>query len=163
MRADGRRRHANNLVDVFRNRPVPRRMTHRRASLLLGLVLGLGRFGLFVFAGLELLAMQGLELRFELLAFPGDLGIFGAELFVIFLQFEDLIIKPPLLREYSVRPLGGNAVHVGTGMFVETIKRSGSFPIIQKIMPRLSLSQFMSDSFLSRTRNLRHLAVMCLT
>jgi hypothetical protein len=75
-------------------------MTHRRASLLLGLALGLGRFGLFVFAGFERLAMQGLELRFELLSFSGYLGIFGAQLFVLFLQFEDLILKPPLLPEY---------------------------------------------------------------
>jgi len=131
VRADDRGRHVNNLVDMFWNWPVPRRMSYRRTSLLLLLDLWLGRFGLFVFAGFELLAMQCLELRFELIAFPCYLGIFGTELFVIFLQFADLIIKPPLFREYGERPLGRNAVHVWTGTLVETVELIGSLAIIQ--------------------------------
>jgi hypothetical protein len=106
-------------------------MTPRRAFLLLLPAGRLGQFGLFVLAGFELLAMQGLELRFELIAFPGDLGILGGELFVIFLQFEDLIIKTPLLRENGVRPVGGYTVHVWTGTFVETVELSRSLPILQ--------------------------------
>jgi len=121
----------NDLIDVFGNWPVPGRMTHRRASLLLLLALWWGRFGLFVFAGFELFAMQCLELCFELIALPCYLGIFDVELFVVLLKFSDLIVKPPLFREYGERPLGGNAVHVWTGTLVETVELSGSLAIIQ--------------------------------
>ena len=84
-----------------------------------------------MFAGFELLAMKRFELRPNLIAFRRYLGIFGTELFVISLQFADLLMKPPLFREFGESPLGGNSVHVWTGTFVDTVEIGGSLAIIQ--------------------------------
>ena len=129
--ADSRRRYANKLVDVFRNRPVPGRMAHWRASLLLFPALRQGRFDVFAFSGFELLAMKRFELRLNPIAFHCYPGIFGAELFVIFLQSTYLLIKPPSFHEDCMCPLGGNAVHMRTGTLVEAVEISGGLSIIQ--------------------------------
>jgi hypothetical protein len=111
--------------------PIPRWVTRRSTSFLLLIGLVWQHRWCRGLAGLELLAMQCLESRLDLIAFSFQIRVLGKQLVVVCLQLSNMLLLLPLFRKDSECPPSGYAVHVRAEPLVRAIEICGNISVSQ--------------------------------